>query len=54
MQGMMPLLIVALLVWAGVFLFILAVDRRLSHIERIVGKLSIENDSSQDKETGVQ
>jgi hypothetical protein len=31
---MMPLLIVALLIWAGVFAFIFGVDRRLSELEK--------------------
>jgi CcmD family protein len=33
---MMPLLLVALLVWAGVFAFIFAVDRRVRDLERRV------------------
>jgi hypothetical protein len=31
---MMPLLIVALLVWAGVFAFLFAVDRKITAVEK--------------------
>lgn len=31
---MLPLLIVALLIWAGVFAFVFGVDRRLSILEK--------------------
>lgn len=37
MTGMMPLLIVALLIWAGVFIFMLGVDRKVSALERRLG-----------------
>lgn len=36
MQAMMPLLIVALVVWLGVFSFIWSVDRKVSALEREV------------------
>ena len=36
MPSMMPLLLVALLVWAGVFAFIFTVDRRVRDLERRV------------------
>jgi CcmD family protein len=36
MPSMLPLLLVALLVWAGVFAFIFAVDRRVRDLERRV------------------
>jgi hypothetical protein len=34
MSNMLPLLIVALLVWAGVFAFIFAVDKKITAIEK--------------------
>ena len=38
MPSMMPLLLVALLVWGGVFAFIFAVDRRVRELERRVAE----------------
>lgn len=37
MNSMMPLLVVALLIWAGVFVFMLGVDRKVSALERRLG-----------------
>ncbi|GAB4455239.1 MAG: hypothetical protein OHK0029_11020 [Armatimonadaceae bacterium] len=34
MQEMLPLLIVALLIWAGVFAYTLFVDRKIAEIEK--------------------
>jgi CcmD family protein len=34
MSAMLPLLIVALLIWAGVFIFMLSIDRKVSALER--------------------
>jgi CcmD family protein len=39
MSSMLPLLIVALIVWAGVFAFIFGVDRKVSALERRLEEL---------------
>ncbi len=31
---MLPLLVVALMIWAGIFAFLLAVDRKVASLER--------------------
>ena len=38
MSNMLPLLIVALLVWAGVFAFIFAVDKKITAIEKRIAE----------------
>ena len=38
MSTMLPLLIVALLVWAGVFAFIFAVDKKITAIEKRIAE----------------
>jgi CcmD family protein len=43
MTDMLPLLIVALLVWAGVFAFIFSVDRKISDIEKRINDRSRTN-----------
>jgi CcmD family protein len=37
-MGMLPLLIVALLVWAGVFFFLLRLDKNITALEKKIGK----------------
>jgi hypothetical protein len=41
MTGMMPLLITALLVWAGVFAFLFAVDRKISAVEKRINSRNV-------------
>lgn len=43
MQSMVPLLLVALVVWAGVFAFIFAVDRKVAALERRLEERRKEN-----------
>jgi CcmD family protein len=50
MDAMIPLLTVALIVWAGVFLFILSVDRRLRDVERRVRECAEKADTKPGKE----
>jgi CcmD family protein len=42
---MFPLLLVALLVWAGIFAFIFGVDRKLSALEKQVSQNDTEGQS---------
>jgi CcmD family protein len=37
-MGMLPLLIVALLVWAGVFFYLLRLDKNISALERKISE----------------
>lgn len=44
--AMLPLLVVALLVWAGIFVFLLGTERRVAQLERQI-------EASETREKGV-
>lgn len=43
-MSLVPLLVVALLVWAGLFAFLMLVERRVADVERRVERLGQESE----------